>query len=74
LSDFPAFQSGLNISAAWNTSDAGSNNTMGQRSIAQNMWKRQDANETSADSESFGGQTLADYVDPSLDNQWLYPP
>jgi hypothetical protein len=47
---------------------------MSQRSISQNMWKRQDFNQTTADSDSYGGQTLADYVDPSLDNQWLYPP
>ena len=43
--------------------------------MSSNMWKRQDSNETtSTGSGDWDGQTLDDYVDPELNNQWLYPP
>jgi hypothetical protein len=80
LSDFPEFQAGLNISDAFGSggSEAGSNGTAPtKRSMMSNsMWERQNTNETTTDTGSgdWDGQTLDDYVNPELDNQWLYPP
>ena len=62
IADFPRFQAGQNISAQWN----GSAST--KRSFeSQAHYRRQASNQT-------GGDSLADYIDPSLDSQWLYPP
>lgn len=64
IPDFPAFVAGQNISAGWNGSTAAT-----KRSFItdQYVYRRQTSNST-------GGDSLADYLDPSLNSQWLYPP
>ena len=68
IADFPKFQAGQNISVQWDNSTSTSNTTMAKRAFdsAQSFYRRQ-SNET-------GGDSLADFIDPSLDSQWLYPP
>ena len=62
IPDFPRFQAGQNISIAWNS-------TQTKRSL-QTIGKRQNITRY----ENIGGPNLDDYLSPSLDSQWLYPP
>lgn len=60
------FQAGQNISDAWN----GTQSTKRSLPASASFTKRQNGSSY----DNIGGPGLADYLDPSLDSQWLYPP